>query len=192
MWHDGTNFCFKSLAANWLWGFVKAHRTEKQKHLTLYTIIALSILWVHIYLFTLYDSCACITVCSHHPSLSTSSISQCRPQYSRWNDANKIWCWTVRQTRKVVIYWKCWLHGWEVKEKSNGRQCELARTFCWVDGIWWQTPAMCHCQIECESSFHLKGELKEGWNRGTGSFGVFDNKRMTEGERSVNELRDDG
>lgn len=51
---------------------------------------------------------------------------------------------------------------------------------------------MCHCQIECESSFHLKGELKEGWNRGTGSFGVFDNKRMTEGERSVNELRDDG
>lgn len=28
--------------------------------------------------------------------------------------------------------------------------------------------------------------------QGTGSFGVFDNKRMTEGERSVNELRDDG
>lgn len=141
----------------------------------------------------------CISICLHYMILvpislfvaiilSTSSISQCRPQYSRWNDANKIWCWTVSQTRKVVIYWKCWLHGWEVKEKSNGRQCELARTFCWVDGIWWQTPAMCHCQIECESSFHLQGELKEGWNRGLGLLVSLIIKEWQRG----NELRHDG
>lgn len=68
------------------------------------------------------------------------------------------------------------------KERCNGRptQGESAKTLCWGDGIWWQTAAMCHCQNECESSFHLKGELKEGWNKG---LCVLDNKRMTEGEK---------
>lgn len=36
---------------------------------------------------------------------------------------------------------------------------------CGVDRIWWQTAAMCHCQIEYECSLHLKGELKEGWKK---------------------------
>lgn len=51
-----------------------------------------------------------------------------------------------------------------VKERCNGRheRSESARTLCWVDGIWRWMAAMCHCQHECESSFHLKGELKEG------------------------------